>query len=195
MTRLQVDELSSDLAGPFSFTLEAGQCLAITGQSGSGKTLLLRLVADLDPGTGRVALDGSDRAGMPAHEWRRQVVYCAAEAAWWDDHVSAHFNPFPTSEAARLGLRAGLADARVAACSTGERQRLALLRALALRPKVLLLDEPTASLDEASAGSVEAVLLAELRRGTAIVLVTHAEEQAERLASERRRIVHGRFEA
>ena len=78
------------------------------------------------------------------------------------------------------GPVASLAD--LARLSTGERQRLALVRSLAAQPAVLLLDEPTASLDQASVALVEALLQAQLRQGLILILVTHAREQATRLA-------------
>ena len=80
---------------------------AVMGPSGSGKSLLLRQVADLDPGEGEVELDGAPRSGMAGYEWRRQVIYCQAEAGWWEERVAAHFD----DAAAAVGLveRLGLA--------------------------------------------------------------------------------------
>ncbi len=66
--------------------------------------------------------------------------------------------------------------------SSGERQRLAMVRALALKPRVLLLDEPTANLDAAATTAVEALIVAALREGTAVVLASHDREQVARLA-------------
>ena len=63
---------------PVSFELGAGECVAVRGASGSGKTAMLRALADLDPTDGTVGLDGVDRMAMPAPDWRRRVTYVAA---------------------------------------------------------------------------------------------------------------------
>src|ERR1700682_2137548 len=77
--------------GPIGFTLEAGQCVSVAGKSGAGKSLLLRMIADLDPHDGDALLDGAPCSGMPAPAWRRLVTYVAADAGWWDERVAAHF--------------------------------------------------------------------------------------------------------
>ena len=176
--------LSCERLAPVSFDLASGECVAILGPSGAGKSVLLRQIADLDPGEGEVWLDGRARSAMRAPAWRRQVVYCQAEAGWWHEQVGAHFadRAAAASMLDRLGLDAAKLDAQVHECSTGERQRLGLARALLLEPAVLLLDEPTAALDAQSIARVEAVLHAELARGAGLVLVTHNDEQARRLA-------------
>jgi putative ABC transport system ATP-binding protein len=184
-SRLRIVGLSSQLAGPFDLALDAGECLAITGPSGSGKSLFLRMVADLDPNQGEVFLDSVERRSLPAHEWRRKVVYNAAEPGWWHERVADHFHgaamDFARTTAPRLALAAALLDGQVMQLSTGERQRVALLRALALRSPVLLLDEPTGALDEASTTLVEDVLRERLATGVTIAMVTHSAAQAVRL--------------
>jgi ABC-type iron transport system FetAB ATPase subunit len=183
-------------------SVASGECVAIMGPSGSGKSLLLRQVADLDPGTGEVWLDGGPRSAMPGPAWRRKVAYCQAEAGWWDDRVAPHF---PAAEKGRMADVLALMErlklpARLLACqvhelSTGERQRMGLVRALLNEPAVLLLDEPTAALDEDATACVEAELRARLAAGASALLVTHARAQASRVA---RRILHirdGRLEA
>ena len=179
--------------GPVDLTLAAGECVALSGPSGAGKSLLLRAIADLDPSDGEVSLDGTAREAVTAPAWRRQVTYVAAESAWWDDRVGAHFDdPAAAVPLARLlGLPAAAVDWSVARLSTGERQRLALARALALSPKVLLLDEPTAALDPEATAAVEAVLRQRLGQGGAILLVTHDAAQARRLANRGFRVEAG----
>jgi ABC-type iron transport system FetAB ATPase subunit len=183
---LRIQDLSSRLAGPFDLTVEPGAALAVTGASGAGKSLFLRMVADLDPNRGEVFLGQVARSSLPARDWRRQVVYVGAESGWWSDDVAAHFTPEQRLAAAalgeRLGLKSELLDAKVARLSTGERQRLALIRALVREPAALLLDEPTAALDRDSVGQVEAVLAERVAAGVLLVLVTHDPGQAERLA-------------
>jgi putative ABC transport system ATP-binding protein len=187
--RLALRDLSSPLAGPFDLQLARGACAAIAGPSGSGKSLFLRMIADLDPNTGEVSLDGVSRAAVSAPEWRRKVPYVAAESGWWRDHVAEHFAPAQWDAARQLAARLGLApelfDGPVMRLSTGERQRFALIRALVLDPPALLLDEPTGPLDPESAGRVEAVLRERLAAGGALVVVTHDPSQAERLGARR----------
>jgi putative ABC transport system ATP-binding protein len=132
---------------------------------------------------------------MPAPAWRRLVVYNAAEPGWWHDDVAGHFSPealaFARDMAPRLGLAAALLDAAVTRLSTGEKQRLALIRALALTSPVLLLDEPTGALDPDTTLLVENVFRERLAAGTTILVVSHSEAQAERLGSRRLRMEHG----
>jgi len=185
--RLSVQGLRSGISGPFDLELAAGTCLAVTGVSGSGKSLFLRLLADLDPGEGRVLLDGVDRASVAAPLWRRRVPYVAAESGWWLERAADHF-PAGRRDAARaLAQRLGVGpepfDGEVRRLSTGEKQRLALVRALVLDSPVLLLDEPTGPLDPDSARKVEAVLLERMRGGTTIVLASHDPEQGGRLGA------------
>ena len=187
--RLSLQDLKSPLAGPFSLQVQAGRCAAVTGASGSGKSLFLRMIADLDVNDGQAWLDGQPRESLPPPQWRRRVAYVAAEAGWWAETVKAHFPkdglPAARDLARRLGLAAELMDGPVARLSTGERQRLALIRALAPEPPVLLLDEPTGALDPASTGEVEQLVREAMGRGTAVVMVTHDMVLAERIGSER----------
>ncbi|HEY2254482.1 MAG TPA: ATP-binding cassette domain-containing protein, partial [Variovorax sp.] len=163
---LRLEALRSSHVGPVDLALDAGECICIMGRSGAGKSLFLRLVADLDPGEGSVTLNGRSRASWSAPDWRRQVVYQAAEPAWWAPTVAPHFPPEAVERAraclAPLELPPDALEMEVARLSTGERQRLALVRSLARQPAVLLLDEPTASLDTASTTAMEALLLVRL---------------------------------
>ena len=195
MTRLVLNGLRNAVAGPFDLTLEAGACLAITGPSGAGKSVFLRMVADLDPNEGEALLDGTRRSAMAAPAWRARVTYSAAEPGWWLERVGAHFTTPPLALIERLGLRPDILDQPVRLCSTGERQRLALIRALAGAPSVLLLDEPTASLDADSVAAAEALLRERRAGGMTLLLVTHDLAQAERLGDQHQRLVAGRFVA
>ena len=181
---LLVRDLQTHLLKPASFSLWAGECLAIRGPSGGGKTLLLRAIADLDPNEGVVCLEGSDRTTMSGPEWRRQVGYLPAEPGWWADTVGEHFPDWPA--AARITTDLGFPDDAknwpIARLSTGERLRLALVRALVVGPKVLLLDEPTAALDPVSVAAVERLIGARVQAGLAVLWVTHDVAQAGRIA-------------
>jgi ABC-type lipoprotein export system ATPase subunit len=187
--RLSVRDLQSPLAGPFALDLAPGGCAAIGGASGSGKSLFLRMLADLDPNTGEVSVDGVARTGVEPTAWRRTAPYVAAESGWWRERVADHFAPDQQAPAKalaeRLGLAAELFDGPVQRLSTGERQRLAIIRALVLDSPILLLDEPTGPLDPESVRKVEAVLRERLDAGCAVVIVTHDPSQAERLGARR----------
>ncbi|APO52197.1 ATP-binding cassette domain-containing protein [Bradyrhizobium diazoefficiens] len=166
-----------------SFDLQDGECVALQGPSGVGKTLLLRAIADLDPNEGTVKLDGTLREAMPAPAWRKRVTYVAAEPGWWSDTVQAHFTDW--DDALLLVKRLGLPDDcgpwPIQRLSSGERQRLGLVRALMLRSRVLLLDEPTSALDSASAASVESLISERVSCGTSVVWSTHDDAQARRI--------------
>src|SRR5207244_1483212 len=149
---LHVRDLRTNVLKPASFSLSAGQAIAVRGPSGAGKTLLLRAVADLDPNEGMVTLDGRDRSTITGPEWPRLVGYVPAEPGWWADTVGEHFGEWEAALvlARELGLHEAAQGWPITRLSTGERLRLARIRALMVRPRVLLLDEPTAALDAAS---------------------------------------------
>lgn len=184
---LHVRALRSALAGPSSLELAPGTCAAITGPSGSGKSLFLRMLADLDPNEGAVELDGRSRDAFSPPQWRRAVTYVPAEAGWWADDVRDHFAPAQLPRAAVLAAKLGLApellQGPVARLSTGERQRLAIVRAVVLDGPVLLLDEPTGALDQASTERVERLLRDLLAERRSVLLVTHDAALGARLAT------------
>ena len=168
-----------------SFDLQDGECVALQGPSGVGKTLLLRSIADLDPNEGTVKLDGTLREAMPAPAWRKHVTYLAAEPGWWSDTVQDHFTAW--NDALPLVQRLGLPDDcgpwPIQRLSTGERQRLGLVRALMLRSRVLLLDEPTSALDPESTATVETLIAEQVSNGTSVIWSTHDSAQARRVGS------------
>jgi len=168
-----------------SFDLQDGECVALQGPSGVGKTLLLRSIADLDPNEGTVRLDGTLREAMPAPAWRKQVTYLAAEPGWWSDSVQEHFTRWDAALplVTRLGLPDDCGPWPIQRLSTGERQRLGLVRALMLRSRVLLLDEPTSALDSASVAVVEALIAEQIANGTSAIWSTHDNAQARRVGS------------
>jgi ABC-type multidrug transport system ATPase subunit len=132
---------------------------------------------------------------MPAPAWRARVTYVPADAGWWAPQVADHFAPdtdFHVLEAVGIPEEAGAWP--VSRLSTGERQRLALLRSIRSRTRVLLLDEPTSGLDVDNVSRVEQVLREALDRGVAILLVTHDPAQAMRLATSRWLLRDGRLE-
>lgn len=189
---LQLENLQARGGAALSLTLEAGQCLGLSGPSGAGKSLLLRAIADLDPHQGTVSLNGRAQTEMSGPEWRRQVAYLPTESGWWANRVGEHLDEAAADFLPRLGLPAEALEWPVARLSTGERQRLALARALCLNPPVLLLDEPTATLDADSTIAVERLIRERLDGGAAVILVSHDAAQNARLADRALEIGKGR---
>ena len=164
-------------------TLKAGECITVTGGSGSGKTLLLRIIADLEPFTGILRLDDRSHVDFHPWEWRRRVGMLPASSQWWFDTVALHFQDLPNGWLTQVGFDPSVMQWSVNRLSSGERQRLALLRLLANRPQVLLLDEPTANLDQDLTIAVEQLLAAYRREtGAAMIWVTHDGHQIRRVA-------------
>jgi putative ABC transport system ATP-binding protein len=186
---LRARDLRTTVLKTASFALSARECIAIRGSSGAGKTVLLRAIADLDPNQGLVTLDGRDRSAIPGPQWRRLVGYVPAEPGWWAETVGEHFRDWSMACALlrELGLSEEAQSWPISRLSTGERLRMALVRALIVGPKVLLLDEPTAALDAASVKAVESLIATRLQSGLAVLWVTHDPLQAARVA--RRQLV------
>lgn len=174
----------------FALAISPGQRWAVVGPSGGGKTSLLRALARLDPAQGRLFLRGqpADEVAVPA--WRAAVTWLAAETPFRPatirdtleaPHRFAAVRPDFDPDAARrrlsdLGLDGlGWTD-ETETLSAGQRQRLALARALSIEPTVLLADEPTAHLDAATRDRVVSVLTAWVDEGErALVVVAHDE--------------------
>ena len=193
MTGLQVIDVCPRGRGPYSLQIAAGECVSLRGPSGSGKSLLLRAIADLDPYQGEVLFDGTASTDVVAPQWRKQVALLPVESQWWFDEVGAHFpvnfctDGCPWFEP--LGFTEETLHWPVSRLSSGEKQRLALVRVLLNAPRVLLLDEPTASLDAGATAVVER-LVADYRRetGAAVLWVSHDAQQAARVSDRQLRL-------
>ena len=190
---LSVRHLAAPGIAVAALEVAGGECVAVMGPSGAGKTRLLRAITDLDPNAGEISVGGVDRAAVSGPAWRRLVGYVPAESGWWADRVGAHFAEPRRSQPllAEMRLPADVLEWPTARLSSGERQRLALARALLLDPRALLLDEPTAALDEDTKEIVEAILNRRLEAGAAILMVTHDPAQARRLAARVLRVEAG----
>ena len=186
-----------------SFTLRKGDILGITGQSGAGKTSLLRRLALLEGqnngNNGKMLLHGSEPEVYGCPNWRRRITWVSQDRATVagttmdlhrqirgfssvknsvdEAHGGSNIKDIATKE---LGLNEELLNRSLSSLSGGEAARSILSSALALEGDVLLLDEPTASLDPRSEALVESALK---KRGSTIIIVTHSREQLERFCT------------
>lgn len=172
-----------------SLAIRAGDFLAIVGQNGSGKTTLAKhIVGLLKPVTGRVMLEGRDRSALRAAETAREAAYVFQNpdhqifaATVWDEVAFGPRNfKLAPDEVERRCVEVldavGLLSERESdpfLLSKGERQRLAVASVLALRPRLLILDEPTTGLDYREQRRMMALVTELNRSGIAIVIITH----------------------
>ncbi|NOY65912.1 MAG: ATP-binding cassette domain-containing protein [Gammaproteobacteria bacterium] len=177
--KLQVLNLSE-----WNFEIQSGECVFLSGPSGCGKTVLLRAIADLDPHQGHVELNQISINNIPAHKWRSKVALVPAETYWWHETVAEHFQQVDENSFAEFGFGMEVMGWQVSRLSTGEKQRLGLLRACQQQPQVLLLDEPTANLDKHYTLVVEKYIDRQIKtRDLSVIWVTHDEKQIERVAT------------
>jgi tungstate transport system ATP-binding protein len=190
------------------FTVPRTGVLAVVGHNGSGKSTLLRLLALLEaPTEGQVLFDGAAVARRAPAALRRRVTLVEQRPILFRGTVRENLefglrlrdvgrtaaNGIIGDVVDRLGLQA-LLDRRRHELSDGEVQRVAVARALALRPDVLLLDEPASSADRAAAGALYRALLAErVARPLAVCIASHQLEDAYRWADDIRALADGRL--
>jgi len=183
-----------------SLTLDRGQTLALTGESGSGKSTLMHLVGGLDlPDRGRVLVNGADIAGTSdaARAALRRgtlgVVFqqfnlipslnAGANIAFQARLAGAHDPAWCAALADRLGLTEHLSK-YPEQLSGGQQQRVAIGRTLAARPALVLADEPTGNLDQATGDAVLALMLELVAEtGAGLLMVTHSERLAAQLGA------------
>lgn len=183
---LRIEGVCFQGIGPVNLRVGPGECVGLYGPSGVGKTLFLRAIADLDPHGGKVYLNGTESAEITGNAWRKRVGLLPAESGWWFDTVAAHFHSPAPADLRALGLGPEVMDGSVSRLSTGERQRLAILRLLENRPLVLLLDEPTSSLDPENVLRVEKFFESyRMENRTTVIWVSHDREQIQRVATRR----------
>lgn len=204
LTATNVQKTYQTADGPFAvlrgvdLSLAGGDTLALTGESGSGKSTLLHLIGGLDtPDAGSIVIDGTDiaalddtgRAAMrrgivgvvfqqfnliPSLRVRENIAFQARLAGRYDPDWEAAL-------ADRLGLTAQL-NKYPEQLSGGQQQRVAIARTIAPRPRLVLADEPTGNLDEATASTVMDILLSLVAEtGAGLLMVTHSTALAARM--------------
>lgn len=182
-----------------------GELVTIMGASGSGKTTLLRLINRLsEADSGNVFLNGRDIRDYAPMELRRKVGMVLQLPVMFRGSVRDNIafgmklwggNIDVEALAKACGIPESLLNADAEQLSVGEKQRVCIARALANQPEVLLLDEPTSSLDAKSAEKIEELLLNLRReRNLTVLWVTHEREQAERIGGRRLILREGRLE-
>lgn len=178
-----------------SFELEAGQIFALLGPNGAGKTTTLRMLAGLiAPTSGSVKIGGEAMTPRAAPKLRERLGFLTEAPGLWDnltvrDNLMVYAQLYgmhdaekAVSDALALFEIADRRDDRTARLSKGLKQRVALARALVHRPRIVLLDEPTAGLDPESARDVRELIVAMRGEGRAVLLCTHNLDEVERVA-------------
>lgn len=172
------------------FAVYPGERVALVGANGSGKTTLLRLLHGQLPHQGLRRTQRDDAGREPAQAMVFQRPFLLRLSVWRNLMVALWLARVPRAERATRAMQAlarvglsGQAQRPARALSVGQQQRLALARAWAVRPQVLFLDEPTASLDPTAKHEVEALIATLAQEGLAVVMSTHNLGQAKRLAT------------
>ena len=179
-----------------SLSLAEGECRAVVGLNGAGKTTALRVILGmLRPDAGRVLLHGSDIASCPRDVWRRvghlvETPFSYPElTARQNIEAAARLHGADTERAGRLAARmsealalTGWLDTPVRRLSLGTRQKVGLIGALAHKPDVVILDEPTNGLDPLAVVGFRALLREVTRRGGSVLVTGHHFDELTRIA-------------
>ena len=190
---LRLEDLKIPNLEPVNLTIEPGECMGLSGDSGSGKTRLLRAIADMDEHGGQVYAENIAQDQVKAHEWRRRVTLLPAESQWWFDVVDQHFSA-QAKHIEALGFGQEVMCWNISRCSSGEKQRLSILRMLSHCPRVLLLDEPTANLDSTNIARVEDLIRNYLSKHNAVAIwVSHDASQLGRVSHQQYHLSDGQL--
>lgn len=187
-----------DILRDLSFSVPAGAIFALAGPSGSGKSSALRLINRLDDSSsGRILIADREIRDWDIQELRAKVGFMFQEAALFEGTVKENLlyglcirglrrcehEPTALGLLERVGLPPELLNRNVESLSGGQKQRVNLARTLALEPEIILMDEPTSSLDPGATRTIENLILELKEQGRTIILVSHNFDQIERIAT------------
>jgi putative ABC transport system ATP-binding protein len=195
----------TQILGGLDLKINKGELVTIMGASGSGKSTLLRLINRLsESDSGSILLNGNDIRSHVPMELRRKIGMVFQIPVMFKGSVRDNLifgiklwggNTGIETLSRDAGIPEDLLDADAGQLSIGEKQRVCIAKALANQPEVLLLDEPTSSLDSASAQKIEKLLMdLQKERDLTIIWVTHEKEQVERIGGRRLILREGRLE-
>lgn len=196
------------ILGGISFQVEKGDFISIVGASGSGKSTLLKLISHLiSPTSGEILYRGKDMMSYDPVLLRREISYCVQSGGLFGRTVEDNLS-FPyevrglamdraavLSMLARFGLAADVLKEENKNLSGGEKQRVALVRTLLLKPEVVSLDEVTSALDVENTRMVEGIVTELNESGTTILWITHSPEQSRKLANKLLTVENGQIKS
>jgi len=206
LTGIQLIKKEQLILDQVSFTIKSGSFTAVMGPSGAGKSSLLRVLNLLhSPSSGTMLYQGQAVADYDIRELRRQIGYVLQKPYLFGttvrDNLAYPYQllkqqpswPEIKQYLDKVNLPSTIIDKNNSELSGGEQQRIALVRSLLVKPKVLLLDEVTASLDESNAELIEQLVAAEQQLNKlTVLLITHSADQARRLADHIMYLVQGK---
>ncbi len=187
MEILKIENLSvqpnfPELKFNLNLELKAGEIIAINGPSGVGKSILFKAISDLISHQGKISLDNKEKNSFSGPKWRKKVMFVPAESQWWHETIEEHFDSLDMQLLQQFGFEESILTVHSHQLSSGEKQRLALLRAIQYQPEVLLLDEPTANLDKHNTTIIEEFAINYIKSNRAILWISHDTEQLERIS-------------
>lgn len=181
--------------GPVSLKVLPKEIIGIKGESGSGKSLLLKAVSDMIEHDGKVFLNDREQQDFTPCEWRKKVGLLPAEIFFWNRQVKSDLQNTDPKLLEKFGFNPStILNKNTDELSSGEKQRIGLLRLLENNPKVLLLDEPSANLDEKNKIILEEVIVDYLNTThSCAIWVGHDSYQLERTCSKVIKIKNNQF--
>lgn len=200
---VSINNKPRNIVDNFSFQFQQGESYLIIGPSGAGKSSLLRLFNRLDePTAGTIRFHDKDQCDYSPCKLRRSVGYLFQTPHLFDGTIADNIR-YADRELSdddlksltdMVHLRRDLVASNTSRLSVGEQQRVALARLLAMSPEVILLDEPTSSLDPSHTAAIEE-LIGEIRRkhSVTVILVSHDPAQALRIGGDALLMVDGRL--